>query len=83
MTTELSTSRARTQRSTAAPDLEAIPQYLREITRGALLTAEEEVALARALRGPDAAAAERARRRLIESNLRLVITVARTGAWAA
>ena len=62
----------------AAPvDLEALPLYLREISAGTLLTAEDEVALARALRADDAVAAEAARRRLIESNLRLVVSVAR------
>jgi RNA polymerase primary sigma factor len=58
-------------------DLESLPQYLREISEGALLTADEERALARALRSDDARAAERARARLIRSNLRLVVSVAR------
>jgi RNA polymerase primary sigma factor len=58
-------------------DLESLPQYLREISEGALLTADEERALARALRSDDACAAERARARLIRSNLRLVVSVAR------
>jgi RNA polymerase primary sigma factor len=58
-------------------DLEALPLYLREISAGTLLTAEEEVSLARALRSGDDAVAEAARRRLIESNLRLVVSVAR------
>ncbi len=73
--------------------------YLREIDRGPLLTAEEEVALGKAIeagqrarrrleRGdykPEeraelerlVAEAERARQRLIESNLRLVVSVAK------
>ncbi len=61
----------------APSDLEALPLYLREIAAGSLLTAEEEVQLARAMRGDDPRAAEQARRRLIESNLRLVVSVAR------
>ena len=47
--------------------------YLREISQVPLLTAAEEVSLAKALEHGD----ERARRRLIESNLRLVVSVAR------
>jgi RNA polymerase primary sigma factor len=58
-------------------DLESLPLYLREISRGTLLTAEEEILLARQLRSDDPRAAEAARRRLIESNLRLVVSVAR------
>ncbi|HEX2035715.1 MAG TPA: sigma-70 family RNA polymerase sigma factor [Chloroflexota bacterium] len=64
-------------RQSAPVDLEALPLYLREISAGTLLTAEEEVALARALGGDDPEQAEAARRRLIESNLRLVVSVAR------
>ena len=47
--------------------------YLREISRVPLLTAAEEVSLAKALERGDL----RARRRLIESNLRLVVSIAR------
>jgi RNA polymerase primary sigma factor len=62
----------------AAPvDLEALPLYLREISAGTLLTAEDEVELARQLRSDDPAESDAARRRLIESNLRLVVSVAR------
>ena len=64
---------------TASPQssLEALPQYLREIARRTLFTADEEKELARTLHGTDELAAERARRRLIEGNLRLVVSVAR------
>jgi RNA polymerase primary sigma factor len=58
-------------------DLESLPLYLREISQGTLLTAEEEVELARQLRSDDEFESEAARRRLIESNLRLVVSVAR------
>ncbi len=64
-------------RASVPSDLEALPLYLREISAGTLLTAEEEVELARAMRSGDPAVAEAARRRLIESNLRLVVSVAR------
>ncbi len=64
-------------RGAAPVDLEALPLYLREISAGRLLTAEEEVTLSRALRAGEARLAEAARRRLIESNLRLVVSVAR------
>ncbi|MFN8658736.1 MAG: sigma-70 family RNA polymerase sigma factor [Candidatus Obscuribacterales bacterium] len=47
--------------------------YLREIGRHRLLTGKEEIELARAARTGD----ERARQRLIQSNLRLVVSIAR------
>lgn len=47
--------------------------YLNEVGTSALLTAEEEVAIARRIRQGD----EAARRRMIESNLRLVVKLAR------
>ena len=54
-------------------NMDATRLYLREIGAAKLLTAEEEVALARAIaRGDDAA-----RKRMIESNLRLVVKIAR------
>ena len=55
------------------PSEDTVGLYLREISKVALLTAAEEVSLAKALEHGD----ERARRRLIESNLRLVVSVAR------
>jgi RNA polymerase nonessential primary-like sigma factor len=47
--------------------------YLNEVGTSVLLTAEEEVAIARRIRQGD----EAARRRMIESNLRLVVKLAR------
>src|SRR5438876_9865165 len=55
--------------SDSQPDLEALPQYLREIARGQLPTADEVKELARALRSDDCKAVEPARRRLIGSKL--------------
>ncbi|SFC98649.1 RNA polymerase, sigma 38 subunit, RpoS [Thiohalospira halophila DSM 15071] len=53
--------------------LDATRLYLSEIGFSPLLTAEEEVTLARALQQGD----EAARKRMIESNLRLVVKIAR------
>jgi RNA polymerase primary sigma factor len=53
---------------------DGIPSYLSRLTQAPLLTAEEEVALMRAIQKGD----ETARRRLIESNMRLVINIAKT-----
>ncbi len=55
------------------PTEDTVGMYLREISQVSLLTAAEEVSLAKALEHGD----ERARQRLIESNLRLVVSVAR------
>lgn len=57
----------------AGKDGDITHRYLREIGAAPLLTAEEEVELARRRQQGD----EHARRRLIESNLRLVVKVAR------
>lgn len=54
-------------------DLDATRLYLGEIGFAALLTAEEEVTLARLIQKGD----EKARHRMIESNLRLVVKIAR------
>lgn len=54
-------------------DLDATRLYLGEIGFSPLLTAEEEVYYARKSRGGD----EEARKRMIESNLRLVVKIAR------
>lgn len=56
----------------AASALDAQRLYLNEVRASVLLTAEEEVAIARRIRQGDAAA----RRRMIESNLRLVVNLA-------
>jgi RNA polymerase primary sigma factor len=54
-------------------EADPVREYLREIGRVPLLTAEEEVALAKRIERGDPAA----RRHLIEANLRLVVSVAR------
>ncbi len=53
---------------------EGLPSYLSRLTQSPLLTAEEEIFLTRAMQGGD----ERAKKRLIESNMRLVINIAKT-----
>jgi RNA polymerase primary sigma factor len=59
------------ERSSEAPEL--IPSYFARIDKGELLTRAEEVDLSRRARDGD----ERARHRLIEKNLRLVVSVAK------
>jgi RNA polymerase primary sigma factor len=58
---------------TTAAELDLFRLYLDEIGRHPLLTAEEEVRLAQAYEAGD----EGARRKMIESNLRLVVSIAR------
>ena len=53
---------------------EGIPSYLSRLTQAPLLTPEEEVVLTRAVQAGDL----KARDRLIESNMRLVINIAKT-----
>lgn len=53
---------------------EGIPSYLSRLTQAPLLTPEEEVALTKAVQSGD----QKARQRLIESNMRLVINIAKT-----
>ncbi len=53
---------------------EGIPSYLSRLTQAPLLTPEEEVALTKAVQRGD----QEARQRLIESNMRLVINIAKT-----
>jgi len=55
------------------PD-DGIPSYLSRLTQAPLLSQEEEIALTRAVQLGDA----NARERLIESNMRLVINIAKT-----
>jgi RNA polymerase primary sigma factor len=57
----------------AGPGEDTVGAYLRQIAKVPLLTAAEEISLAKALERGDS----RARRRLIESNLRLVVSIAR------
>lgn len=52
---------------------DSVKIYLREISRHKLLTGREEIELARRIRAGDSAA----RRRLIQSNLRLVVSIAK------
>ncbi len=53
---------------------EGIPSYLGRLTQAPLLTADEEITLTRAVQAGDKVA----RARLIESNMRLVINIAKT-----
>ena len=55
---------------------EALPQYLHRMAQVPLLTPEEEQSLARAM-GADGPDADRARQKLVEANLRLVVYMAR------
>ena len=59
--------------ATPGPTEDTVGLYLRQIARVPLLTAAEEVSLAKALERGDV----RAHRRLIEANLRLVVSIAR------
>ena len=56
-----------------------VTEYLREIGRARLLTAAEEVSLAKRIEAGD----EAARQRLIEANLRLVVSIAKRTRAAA
>jgi RNA polymerase primary sigma factor len=63
-----------TQRAVRIDEVpELLPHYLSRIDRGNLLTHREEVALSRRAKAGD----ERARQKLIEKNLRLVVLVAK------
>jgi RNA polymerase primary sigma factor len=65
-------NRSRSNQAAAAPD--SLAQYLREIGRHRLLTPAEEVTLAKRIEAGDVAA----KNRMVESNLRLVVAVARS-----
>ena len=70
MTNEAYTSAA-AERPSETPEL--LPSYFARIDKGTLLTHEEEVDLARRAKAGD----RRARQRLVEKNLRLVVSVAK------
>ena len=59
---------------TVEPSLDSLRLYLRSIGRVGLLTADEEVALARRIERGDMAA----KQHMIEANLRLVVSIAKT-----
>ncbi len=59
---------------TVEPSLDSLRLYLRSIGRVSLLTAEQEVALARRIERGDMAAKEQ----MIEANLRLVVSIAKS-----
>lgn len=61
-------------RPSSSENEEGLPSYLGRLTQAPLLTAEEEVQLTRAVQNGDQAA----RQRLIESNMRLVINIAKS-----
>ncbi|MDQ3795913.1 MAG: RNA polymerase sigma factor RpoD/SigA, partial [Actinomycetota bacterium] len=61
----------RPERGSETPDL--IPGYFARIDKGELLTHEEEIDLSKRAKAGDA----RARQRLVEKNLRLVVSVAK------
>ena len=63
----------RSRSNGAAAGSDSLAQYLHEIGRHRLLTPAEEVALAKRIEAGD----ETAKNRMIESNLRLVVAVAR------
>jgi RNA polymerase primary sigma factor len=56
---------------------EELSDYLREIGRHPLLTPQDEIELSQQMLEGGCAERDRARRRLIESNLRLVVSIAR------
>lgn len=70
---ETSAEKATKTTRKSSSSLDATQIYLSEIGRSALLSAEEEVTLARAAQAGDGAA----RNRMIESNLRLVVRIGR------
>jgi len=71
---EVSTSKKVEIDLTVEPSLDSLRLYLRSIGRVALLTAEQEVALARRIERGDM----EAKQRMIEANLRLVVSIAKS-----
>jgi RNA polymerase primary sigma factor len=64
-------------RNERGSESDLLAQYLREIGRYPLLTAAEEGELATAMRTADPVAADAARRRFVQANLRLVVSIAK------
>jgi RNA polymerase primary sigma factor len=71
LVTDTSTARRASRRGEEAPEL--LPDYFARIDKGKLLTHEEEIDLSKRAKAGD----ERARKRLIEKNLRLAVSVAK------
>ncbi|HZG63597.1 MAG TPA: RNA polymerase sigma factor RpoD/SigA [Rubrobacteraceae bacterium] len=71
MKTSENSSRKHTERETETPEL--LAKYLSRIGRGKLLTHQEEIDLSERAKSGD----KKARQRLIEKNLRLVVSVAK------
>jgi RNA polymerase primary sigma factor len=69
--TDTSTARRVSRRGEEAPEL--LPDYFARIDKGKLLTHKEEIDLSKRAKAGD----ENARKRLIEKNLRLVVSVAK------
>jgi RNA polymerase primary sigma factor len=69
--TDTPTARRPARKAEEAPEL--LPDYFARIDKGKLLTHEEEIDLSKRAKAGD----ERARKRLIEKNLRLVVSVAK------
>ena len=70
---KVATSRVNLDVSAASGAADSLQLFLADVGRHKLLTAHEEVVLAKAIERGD----ERAKRRMIESNLRLVVSIAK------